>query len=69
MAILAYDVDFHDRMPTVFPARGEMLRAAFAGQTDKRESIAGYNAALQTGVFLTDRLRPYEQRRRTNSGR
>ncbi|MGW1987004.1 malonic semialdehyde reductase [Streptomyces collinus] len=52
VAILAYDVDFHDQMPTVFPARGEMLRAAFADQTEKRESIAGYNSALQTGVFL-----------------
>ncbi|MFJ8036100.1 malonic semialdehyde reductase [Streptomyces sp. NPDC096032] len=52
VAILAYDVEFHDQMPTVFPARGEMLRAAFADQTEKRESIAGYNSALQTGVFL-----------------
>ncbi|MFJ9968282.1 malonic semialdehyde reductase [Streptomyces avermitilis] len=52
VAILAYDVDFHEQMPTVFPARGEKLRAAFADQTEKRESLAGYNAALQTGVFL-----------------
>ncbi|MET7921083.1 malonic semialdehyde reductase [Streptomyces avermitilis] len=52
VAILAYDVDFHEQMPTVFPARGEMLRAAFADQTEKRESLAGYNSALQTGVFL-----------------
>ncbi|WP_268256119.1 malonic semialdehyde reductase [Streptomyces aurantiogriseus] len=52
VAILAYDVDFHEQMPTVFPARGEMLRAAFADQTEKRESLAVYNSALQTGVFL-----------------
>ncbi|MBW8800622.1 MAG: malonic semialdehyde reductase [Streptomyces sp.] len=52
VAVLAYDVDFHEQMPTVFPARGEMLRAAFADQSEKREHIAGYNAALQTGVFL-----------------
>ncbi|MGW2825895.1 malonic semialdehyde reductase [Streptomyces sp. NPDC001443] len=52
VAVLAYDVDFHEQMPTVFPARGEMLRAAFADQTDARESIAAYNSALQTGVFL-----------------
>ncbi|MFD9501530.1 malonic semialdehyde reductase [Streptomyces sp. NPDC060035] len=52
VAILAYDVDFHEQMPTVFPARGDMLRAAFADQVEKRESIAAYNSALQSGVFL-----------------
>ncbi|MEV6118769.1 malonic semialdehyde reductase [Streptomyces sp. NPDC052109] len=52
VAVLAYDVDFHEQMPTVFPARGEMLRAAFADQGEKREVLASYNSALQTGVFL-----------------
>jgi 3-hydroxypropanoate dehydrogenase len=52
VAVLAYDVDFHEQMPTVFPARGDMLRAAFADQIETRESIAAYNSALQTGVFL-----------------
>ncbi|MFF4213153.1 malonic semialdehyde reductase [Streptomyces sp. NPDC001796] len=52
VAILAYDVDFHEQMPTVFPARGEMLRAAFADRTETRETLAAYNSALQTGVFL-----------------
>ncbi|WP_443062403.1 malonic semialdehyde reductase [Streptomyces sp. NBC_00457] len=52
VAVLAYDADFHEQMPTVFPARGDMLRAAFAGHTQKRESIAAYNSALQSGVFL-----------------
>ncbi|WP_328430481.1 malonic semialdehyde reductase [Streptomyces sp. NBC_00443] len=52
VAVLAYDADFHEQMPTVFPARGQMLRAAFAEQTEKREGIAAYNSALQTGVFL-----------------
>lgn len=52
VAVLAYDVDFHEQMPTVFPARGDLLRAAFADQIDARDSIAAYNSALQTGVFL-----------------
>ncbi|MCX5355980.1 malonic semialdehyde reductase [Streptomyces mirabilis] len=52
VAVLAYDVDFHEQMPTVFPARGDLLRAAFADQTAARESLAAYNSALQTGVFL-----------------
>ncbi|MER7812200.1 malonic semialdehyde reductase [Streptomyces sp900116325] len=52
VAILAYDVDFHEQMPTVFPARGDMLRAAFADQAETRERLAAYNSALQTGVFL-----------------
>ncbi|WP_328392263.1 malonic semialdehyde reductase [Streptomyces sp. NBC_00390] len=52
VAILAYDVDFHEQMPTVFPARGDMLRAAFADQIQTRESLAAYNSALQSGVFL-----------------
>lgn len=52
VAVLAYDVDFHEQMPTVFPARGDMLRAAFADQIETRERLAAYNSALQTGVFL-----------------
>ncbi|WP_333772050.1 malonic semialdehyde reductase [Streptomyces sp. IBSBF 3136] len=52
VAVLAYDVDFHEQMPAVFPARGEMLRAAFADQDEKRRMLASYNSALQTGVFL-----------------
>lgn len=52
VAVLAYDLDFHEQMPTVFPARGEMLRAAFAGQVEMRENLATYSSALQTGVFL-----------------
>jgi 3-hydroxypropanoate dehydrogenase len=52
VAVLAYDVDFHEQMPVVFPARGAMLRAAFADRTETRERLAVYNSALQTGVFL-----------------
>ncbi|MFF4963296.1 malonic semialdehyde reductase [Streptomyces sp. NPDC001222] len=52
VAILAYDVDFHEQMPTVFPARGAMLRTAFADRTEARKSLAAYSSALQTGVFL-----------------
>ncbi len=53
VAVLAYDSDFHDHFPTVFPARGEMLRENFGGMPDDaREGVAKYSAAIQTGVFL-----------------
>lgn len=52
VAILAYDGDFHEHMPTVFPARGEAMREQFSGSAEVRDTVAGYSAALQTGVFL-----------------
>ena len=53
VAVLAYDADFHEHFPTVFPARGEMYRENFAGMPgDVREGLAKYSAAIQTGVFL-----------------
>ncbi|MEU0967434.1 hypothetical protein ABZ357_19095 [Streptomyces sp. NPDC005917] len=52
VAILAYDVAFHEQMPVVFPARGAALRAAFAGRTERRERLAAHNSAPQTGMFL-----------------
>ena len=53
VAVLAYDADFHEHFPTVFPARGEMYRTNFAGMPGEvREGLAKYNAGIQTGVFL-----------------
>src|ERR1700748_1949440 len=31
VAVLAYDAEFHQHFPTVFPERGEMYRANFSG--------------------------------------
>lgn len=53
VAVLAYDADFHEHFPTVFPARGEMLRDNFAGMpSDAREGVAKYSGGIQTGFFL-----------------
>ncbi|MGD9959985.1 malonic semialdehyde reductase [Nocardioides sp.] len=53
VAVLAYDSDFHEHFPTVFPARGEMFRDNFGGMpSEAREEVAKYSAALQSGVFL-----------------
>lgn len=53
VAVLAYDADFHQHFPTVFPARGEMYRDNFSSmQSEAVESVAKYSAAIQTGVFL-----------------
>jgi 3-hydroxypropanoate dehydrogenase len=53
VAVLAYDADFHEHFPTVFPDRGEMYRDNFAGMpSEVREGLAKYSAAIQTGVFL-----------------
>jgi 3-hydroxypropanoate dehydrogenase len=49
-AILAYDVDFHDRLPQVFPHNPD-LKHAF-GDVERREQMAGFNAALQAGYFI-----------------
>jgi 3-hydroxypropanoate dehydrogenase len=53
VAVLAYDAEFHQHFPTVFPARGEMYRDNFSGMPgETREDIAKYSAAIQTGVSL-----------------
>jgi 3-hydroxypropanoate dehydrogenase len=53
VAVLAYDAEFHQHFPTVFPERGEMYRDQFSGMPGEAlEGIAKYSAAIQTGVFL-----------------
>jgi 3-hydroxypropanoate dehydrogenase len=50
-AILAADLDFHEHIPTVFPARAEM-KDRFAADDDARHAMARFNATLQAGYFL-----------------
>lgn len=53
VAVLAYDSEFHEHFPTVFPARGEQYRDSFGSMpTEARAPIASYSAALATGFFL-----------------
>ncbi|MDO9457584.1 malonic semialdehyde reductase [Nocardioides sp.] len=53
VAVLAYDSEFHEHFPTVFPARGELMRGNFASMPgEAREGLAKYSAAIQTGVFM-----------------
>jgi 3-hydroxypropanoate dehydrogenase len=50
-AVLAADLDFHEHIPQLFPARAEM-RERFAGDDGLRERHARFNATLQVGYFL-----------------
>src|SRR6202042_745144 len=53
VAVLAYDAEFHQHFPTVFPERGEMYRATFSGVPGEAlEGSSKPSAAIQTGVFL-----------------
>jgi 3-hydroxypropanoate dehydrogenase len=53
VAVLAYDAEFHQHFPTVFPDRGDLYVERFSGMPgEAREGIAKYSAAIQTGVFL-----------------
>jgi 3-hydroxypropanoate dehydrogenase len=51
VAVLAADLDFHEHIPRLFPARAEM-RDRFAADEDLRERQARFNATLQIGYFL-----------------
>jgi 3-hydroxypropanoate dehydrogenase len=51
VAILANDLDFHERIPELFPARPEM-RDFFATDASMRERSAQYNGALQAAYFI-----------------
>jgi 3-hydroxypropanoate dehydrogenase len=50
VAILATDLEFHEQIPRIFPARPE-LKDAFADEAFRHES-ARFNAILQAGYFL-----------------
>lgn len=51
VALLAVDVNFHEKIPELFPARPEM-RDNFAGDAESRERLARFNGALQAGYFI-----------------
>jgi 3-hydroxypropanoate dehydrogenase len=49
--LLAADLDFHERLPEVFP-HAPQLRDRFAGDAAERVSQAWYNAVLQIGFLI-----------------
>ncbi|HTY92825.1 MAG TPA: malonic semialdehyde reductase [Steroidobacteraceae bacterium] len=49
--IIGYDLDFAEQMPKLFPARGEAMRAMFAGSPVIAETNAFRNSSLQ-GAYL-----------------
>lgn len=51
VAVLAADIDFHDKIPELFPIRPEM-REGFVADVAGRERLANFNGALQAGYFI-----------------
>ena len=51
VAVLAADLDFHELIPQLFPARAH-ARERYAGDAELRERHARFNAALQIGYFV-----------------
>jgi 3-hydroxypropanoate dehydrogenase len=51
VAVMAFDGEFHERIPELLPFRPEM-RDFFAADPAMREATARYNAALQTAYFI-----------------
>ena len=51
VAVLAFDGDFHEHLPTVMPFKPE-LRDAFAANDAMRASMGQFNAAIQAGYFI-----------------
>jgi 3-hydroxypropanoate dehydrogenase len=49
-ALLAADGDFHEFVPTLFPARAE--QAEYYAQMDGRAEMAYFNATLQAAYFI-----------------
>lgn len=50
-AILAYDKNWHEEIPNVFPIRPEM-KDYFAADEDARHGAGYHSAALQEGAFI-----------------
>jgi 3-hydroxypropanoate dehydrogenase len=51
VAVLAVDIDFHDKIPELLPFRPEM-RENFVADAANRERQAIFNGALQAGYFI-----------------
>lgn len=50
-AILSVDLDFHERLPELFPAAPQIKDVYFA-EEDVREAAGTLNASLQAGYFI-----------------
>ena len=50
-AIVAYDRNWHEEIPNVFPIRPEM-KDHFAADEDARHGAGNFSAALQAGAFI-----------------
>ncbi|MFE7546369.1 malonic semialdehyde reductase [Streptomyces platensis] len=50
-AILSVDLDFHEKLPQLFP-HAPGIKDAFFSQASVREAAGGQNAALQAGYFI-----------------
>jgi 3-hydroxypropanoate dehydrogenase len=48
--IIAYDIEFHERLPQLFPARD--MRSVFAGNATLIQETAFRNGTLQGGYFI-----------------
>lgn len=51
VAVLAFDTQYHEHIPTVLPFRPE-LKDAFAANDKMRNDTGRFSAALQAGYFL-----------------
>jgi 3-hydroxypropanoate dehydrogenase len=51
-AIIGYDLDFHDKLPQLFPHGGEQLQAYFASSEQVAADTAFRNSSLQGAYFL-----------------
>ncbi|MBM9465980.1 malonic semialdehyde reductase [Nakamurella leprariae] len=51
VAIVAYDTEWHEQIPTVLPFRPEM-KAAFDDNLEARHGAGRFSAGLQAGAFI-----------------
>jgi 3-hydroxypropanoate dehydrogenase len=51
-AIVAYDTEFYDKMPKLFPARAEMRDSLAARPIEVRERMAFQSSTLQAGYLI-----------------
>ena len=51
-AIIGHDLDFHDKLPQLFPQAGGQLQAYFAGNAQVAADTAFRNGSLQGAYFL-----------------
>jgi 3-hydroxypropanoate dehydrogenase len=51
-AIVGYDIDFHEKMPQLFPARGAAMKENMGKQSDTQREVGAFRNSSLQGAYM-----------------